>query len=241
MTESSIAAPFVTFKKEAELQSHTISRCDMSGQILSEVELEPRIFGRKVNVPLMHQVVLAQLAAARQGTHSTLRQREVRGGGAKPFRQKGTGRARQGSTRASQWVGGGVPHGPKPRSYKQHTPKKMIRMALYSAMSDRASEGKVALIDEWSFASPSTKDAMRALDANRLSGNVLIVLDDTSTLDHSSVSNAELSLRNISRVQTIKPGELNVYDVLRNDWLVFDDRSMAAITGTLAGEGGDDQ
>ena len=242
MTESPAAAPFTTFRKEVELQRYTVSRRDMSGQVLSEVELEPGIFGRKVNVYLMHQVVLAQLAAARQGTHSTLRQREVRGGGAKPFRQKGTGRARQGSTRASQWVGGGVPHGPKPRSYEQRTPKKMTRMALYSAMSDRASEGRVALIDEWSFTTPSTKGALQALDANKLSGKLLIVLNDTSVPDVSSISNAKLSLRNIPHVQIVTVEALSAYDVLRNDWLVFDDRSMAALTGKAsAAKGGDDQ
>ncbi len=232
MVKSSATVPSTTFKKEVEFQSHTIERRDMSGKVLSKVDLEPSIFGRKVNAYLMHQVVLAQLAAARQGTHSTLRQREVRGGGAKPFRQKGTGRARQGSTRASQWVGGGVPHGPKPRSYEQRTPKKMIKMALYSAVSDRASEGRIALIDEWRFATPSTKSALQALDANGLSGRLLIVLNDisndTSVSDAYSVSNVELSLRNIPRVQIIKVGELNTYDVLRNDWLVFDDRSMDA-------------
>ncbi len=237
MAKSSAMVPFTTFKKEVELQSHTIFRRDMSGKVLSEVDLEPGIFGRKVNAYLMHQVVLAQLAAARQGTHSTLRQREVRGGGAKPFRQKGTGRARQGSTRASQWVGGGVPHGPKPRSYEQRTPKKMIKMALYSAMSDRASEGRVALIDEWRFATPNTKSALQALDANELSGRLLIVLNDTSVSDAYSGSNAELSLRNIPRVHIVKLGELNTYDVLRNDWLVFDDRSMDALTK----RGGDDR
>ncbi len=214
-----------TFRKVLELQMHTVARRNLKGEVLSEVELQPGMFGMEPNVPVMHQVVVAQLAAARKGTHSTLRQREVRGGGAKPFRQKGTGRARQGSIRANQWVGGGVAHGPKPRSYQQHTPKKMVKLALYSAMSDRASEGRVAWLDSWSFDIPSTKDAGRALVTLELDGKLLVVLDT------SSGDVAEMSLRNIPRVQIIQVSELNAYDILCNDWLVFDDASMARLTG----------
>ncbi|MHB8263013.1 MAG: 50S ribosomal protein L4 [Acidimicrobiales bacterium] len=213
------------YRKAPELQTYTVARRNLKGEVLSEVELQPGMFGLDPNVPVMHQVVVAQLAAARKGTHSTLRQREVRGGGAKPFRQKGTGRARQGSIRANQWVGGGVAHGPKPRSYRQHTPKKMVKLALYSAMSDRASEGRVAWLDSWSFDIPSTKDAGRALVTLELDGKLLVVLDA------SSGDTAEMSLRNIPRVQIVQASELNAYDILRNDWLVFDDASMARLTG----------
>src|SRR5271155_3172578 len=146
------------------------------GAVTGTVELDPEFFAVQPNVPLMHQVVLAQLAAGRSGTQSTRTRAEVSGGGAKPFRQKGTGRARQGSTRSPQWTGGGVALGPKPRSYRQRTPKKMIRLALLSALSDRASEGKVAVVDQWSFPAPKTKDAVTALAALELGGRVLVVL-----------------------------------------------------------------
>ncbi|MCL4434703.1 MAG: 50S ribosomal protein L4 [Actinobacteria bacterium] len=214
-----------TYRKVPELRTYTVARRNLKGEVLSEVALQPGMFGLEPNIPVMHQVVVAQLAAARKGTHSTLRQREVRGGGAKPFRQKGTGRARQGSIRASQFVGGGVAHGPKPRSYRQHTPKKMVKLALYSAMSDRAAEGKVAWIDRWSFDVPSTKDAGKALATLELDGRLLVVLGPS----YGDI--AEMSLRNIPRVQIVQVGELNAYDVLCSDWLVFDDASMARLTG----------
>ena len=129
------------------------------------VDLPDELFGIEPNVAVMHQVVTAQLAAARAGTHSTKTRAEVAGGGAKPWRQKGTGRARQGSIRAPQWRGGGVAHGPKPRDYRQRTPKKMIRLALRSALSDRAAEGKVLVVDEWGIDEPRTKDAIELLGA----------------------------------------------------------------------------
>ena len=137
-----------------------------------------RIFGIQPNVPVMHQVVTAQLAAARSGTHSTKTRAEVSGGGAKPWRQKGTGRARQGSTRAPHWRGGGVAHGPQPRSYRQRTPKKMVWLALRSALSDRAATGMVTVVDDWGFAAPKTKDAVAALKAVGVadSERVLVVL-----------------------------------------------------------------
>ena len=129
------------------------------------VELPDHIFGIEPNVAVMHQVVTAQLAAKRAGTHSTKTRSEVRGGGAKPWRQKGTGRARQGSIRAPQWRGGGVAHGPKPRDYSQRTPKKMVQLALRSALSDRASESKVVVVDDWAIDAPKTKDAVKLLEA----------------------------------------------------------------------------
>src|SRR5690349_146865 len=135
----------------------TIDTKNASGAKAGTAELDDAIFGIQPNVPVMHQVVTAQLAAARSGTQSTLTRAEVRGGGAKPWRQKGTGRARAGSTRAPNWSGGGVALGPKPRSYKQKTPKKMVQLALRSALSDRASEGRIAVVEAWDWAAPKTK------------------------------------------------------------------------------------
>src|SRR5580704_17793901 len=134
----------------------------VDGAVTGSLELDEAIFGIQPNVFVLHQVVTAQLAAARRGTQSTKTRAEVSGGGKKPFKQKGTGRARQGSTRAPHWAGGGVALGPKPRSYKQRTPKKMIRLALASALSDRAAEGRVLVVDEWGFEEPRTKDALEA-------------------------------------------------------------------------------
>ena len=147
-----------------------------AGKAAGSVELDDAIFGIEPNVPVMHQVVTAQLAARRAGTQSTKTRAEVRGGGAKPWKQKGTGRARAGSSRGPLWIGGGVAHGPKPRSYAQRTPKKMIRLALRSALSDRASEGKVLVVDDWAFETPSTKGAVAALAALGAEGRVLVVL-----------------------------------------------------------------
>lgn len=178
------------------------------------VELVDEVFGRQPNVPLMHQVVTAQLAARRAGTHSTKSRSEVRGGGAKPWKQKGTGRARQGSTRAPQWRGGGIVHGPKPRSYRQRTNKKMVRLALWSALSDRAAEGKVVVVDSWDFDAPRTKDALAALQALELSGRVLVVLDPDDR-------NAWLSFRNVPSVHLLAADQLNAYDVLCSDVVVF--------------------
>ena len=195
------------------------------------VELPDDIFGIEPNVAVMHQVVTAQLAAKRAGTHSTKTRAEVRGGGAKPWRQKGTGRARQGSIRAPQWRGGGVAHGPKPRDYSQRTPKKMVRLALRSALSDRAQEQKIVVVDDWAIDAPRTKDAVKLLQAIGLrtkgerEGRVLVVLFRTD-------ENAWKSLRNLGdRVQIVLPEELNTYDVLLNDWLVF---SQPALETTIA-------
>jgi large subunit ribosomal protein L4 len=172
-------------------------------------------------------VITAQLAAARAGTQSTKTRAQVAGGGAKPFRQKGTGRARQGSTRSPQWVGGGIALGPKPRSYRQRTPKKMIRLALYSALSDRAGEDRVALIDEWTFGAPRTKDAVAALSALDLEGRILVVLGPDDGI-------ADRSLANLQRVQTVQVAELNAYDILRSDWVVFTDATVPGETEPVA-------
>jgi large subunit ribosomal protein L4 len=191
----------------------------VAGDIVRSVELDESYFGIQPNVPVMHQVVTAQLAARRSGTQSTKTRAEVSGGGAKPWRQKGTGNARQGSKRAPHWSGGGVALGPKPRSYKQKTPKKMVQLALRSALSDRATEGKVAVVDSWSFAAPRTKDALAALEALGLTGKVLLVVgreDET----------AYKSFRNLQDVQVLLVNELNAYDILCNDWVVFTEATV---------------
>ncbi|MCA1684311.1 MAG: 50S ribosomal protein L4, partial [Actinobacteria bacterium] len=144
------------------------------GSTAGSVTLDDTLFGIAPNAAVLHQVVTAQLAAARSGTQSTKTRAEVRGGGAKPWRQKGTGRARQGSSRAPHFTGGGVALGPKPRKYNQKTPKKMVQLALRSALSDRAAEGKVVVVDAWTFTTPRTKDARTALAALGLAGRVLV-------------------------------------------------------------------
>jgi large subunit ribosomal protein L4 len=185
-----------------------------AGADAGTLELDDATFGIEPNVPVMHQVVTAQLAARRAGTQSTKTRAEVRGGGAKPWKQKGTGRARQGSTRSPQWIGGGVALGPKPRSYAQKTPKKMIKLALRSALSDRAADGKVVVVDGWGFDTPSTKGAVAALAALGLEGRILVVLsrDDVG---------AWKSFRNLQNVHILEAGHLNTYDVLVNDYVVF--------------------
>ena len=197
-------------------------------------DLPEAIFGIQPNVPVMHQVVTAQLAAARSGTHATKSRAEVSGGGAKPWRQKGTGRARQGSSRAPHWRGGGVAHGPQPRSYRQRTPKKMVWLALRSALSDRASEGRVAAVDRWSFAAPRTKDAIAALAALGLEGKVLLVVSLGDEV-------AYRSFRNLPDVHLILTGELNAYDVLCNDWVVFSRSTLPGVSTevTPGGDGGE--
>ena len=178
------------------------------------IELDDAIFGITPNVSVMHQVVTAQLAAARRGTQSTLTRAEVRGGGAKPWRQKGTGRARAGSLRAPNFSGGGVALGPKPRSYKQKTPKKMVQLALRSALSDRASEGRVAVVEAWDWAEPKTKVADAALRTLGIEGKVLLVVGTDDEL-------AFKAFRNLTHVHIQVRGELNAYDTLCSDWVVF--------------------
>ncbi|MDO5533799.1 MAG: 50S ribosomal protein L4 [Propionibacteriaceae bacterium] len=190
-----------------------------------KADLPADLFGQPTNVPLIHQVVVAQLAAARQGTHSTKTRGEVRGGGAKPWRQKGTGRARQGSRRAPQWTGGGIVHGPTPHGYAQRTPKKMVAAALRSALSDRARDGRVHVIDSFvSGDKPSTKAALQALET--VTGKrVLVVL-------HRDEEIAWLSLRNVASVHVIAPDQLNAYDVVVADDVVF---TAAALDVFVAG------
>lgn len=192
----------------------TLDRRSVTGETTGSVDLDESVFGIQPNVPVLHQVVTAQLAAARAGTQSTKTRAEVSGGGKKPFKQKGTGRARQGSERAPHFAGGGVALGPKPRSYRQKTPRKMIQLALRSALSDRAAEGKVAVVDSWSWTTPSTKSARAALSTLGFEGRVLVVLARND-------EEAYKSFRNLPEVQVILQSELNAYDILCNDWIVF--------------------
>ncbi|MBK6856944.1 MAG: 50S ribosomal protein L4 [Microthrixaceae bacterium] len=180
-----------------------------------KADLDPAVFGLEPNVSVMAQVVTAQLAARRAGTQSTKTRAEVSGGGSKPWAQKGTGRARAGSSRSPIWTGGGVALGPKPRKYTQRTPKKMVKLALRSALSDRAADSKVLVVDSWDFGdTPSTKAAKAALASLGTEGRVLVVLADADAV-------AARSFRNLPEVQIIAARELNAYDVLVNDFVVF--------------------
>jgi large subunit ribosomal protein L4 len=194
-----------------------------------EVDLPAEIFDVEVNIPLIHQVVVAQQAAARQGTHSTKTRGEVRGGGRKPYRQKGTGRARQGSVRAPQYAGGGTVHGPQPRNYAQRTPKKMVAAALRGALSDRARDGRIHVVESLiSGDTPSTKSALAALRgvvAER--ANFLVVLERSDALTW-------LSLRNAVEVHIVAVDQLNTYDVLDSDDIVFTQGAYDAFVGGTA-------
>jgi len=185
-----------------------------AGKDSGNIELAASVFGVQPNVPVMHQVVTAQLAHRRAGTQSTKTRSEVSGGGKKPFKQKGTGGARQGSTRAPHYSGGAVALGPKPRKYGERTPKKMIKLALASALSDRVNEDRVVVVDDWSFTAPSTKSASAALKSLGVSGSVLVVVGPND-------ANVEKSFRNLHDAQVITADELNAYDVLCNEWVVF--------------------
>src|SRR3984957_9532514 len=207
-------------KDRPALAERTVERKSIAGAVLGKVNLEPSIFGVTPNMAVMHQVVKAQLAAKRSGNQSTTTRKEVRGGGKKPFNQKGTGGARQGTIRAPHYPGGGIALGPKPRSYEQKTPKKMIRLALYSALSDRAQLEQIVVLDSFSpWSEPKTKDALAFLEALGLEGKILVVLsrDDETALR---------SFRNLMNVKTIDAGELNPCDVLDSDWVVFTDATL---------------
>jgi|SRR5690606_20147806 len=200
----------------------TVSVLDPKGAADGTVELPAEIFDVQVNVPLIHQVVVAQLAAARQGTHATKTRGQVAGGGAKPYRQKGTGRARQGSIRAPQFTGGGIVHGPQPRSYAQRTPKKMKAAALRGALSDRARHGRVHVVARFVDGdTPSTKTAMATLQNLTERKNVLVVVERG---DELSVK----SLRNVPQVHLIVADQLNTYDVLCADDVVFTQDALNA-------------
>ena len=199
---------------------------DVAGKKAGSVDLPAELFDAQTNVPLIHQVVVAQQAAARQGTSSTKRHGEVSGTGKKPFKQKGTGRARQGSLRAPQMRGGYVTHGPKPRDYDQRTPKKMKAAAVRGAVSDRARNGRLHVINEFAIGqTPSTKAAAAILAQLTQRRNVLIVLDRTDDLSYKS-------LRNIQGVHVLPVDQINAYDILLSDDLVF---TKAALDAFIAG------
>jgi large subunit ribosomal protein L4 len=203
-----------------------------SGTTDSTAELPDEIFDAKVNVPLIHQVVVAQLAAARQGTHAAKTRGDVRGGGKKPYRQKGTGRARQGSLRAPQYAGGGTVHGPQPRSYAQRTPKKMKAAALRGALSDRARHGRVQVVSGFvDGTEPRTKDALAVLSSvagtDRGRVNVLVVARRDDELTRKS-------LRNVVGVHVLADDQLNTYDVLAADHVVFTADALTAFVGRSA-------
>ncbi len=195
-----------------------------SGKSAASIDLADTMFGIVPNVAVMHQVVVAQLAHRRAGTQSTKGRAQVRGGGKKPFSQKGTGNARQGSIRAPHFAGGAVSLGPTPRKYSQRTPKKMVQLALRSALSDRTNDGKVVVVDAWSFDKPSAKAGAAALAAIGATGKVLVVVK-------SSASDVAKSMRNLVDVHVMLTSELNAYDILCSDWVVFSQDSLPVTDG----------
>jgi large subunit ribosomal protein L4 len=211
----------------------TVDVIGVDGSTAGSVELPGAIFDAQANIPLMHQVVVGQLAAARQGTHKVKTRGEVAGGGKKPYKQKGTGRARQGSIRAPQFAGGGVAHGPVPRDYTQRTPKKMKAAALRGALSDRAREGRVSVVSTFvEGETPKTKDALKVLGSVAKTTKVLVVL---GRADEASW----LSLRNVPTVHLLAADQLNTYDVLVADEVVFTSVALdefLAVTGNKEGE-----
>src|SRR6195952_1715036 len=203
----------------------TLNVIDSKGKKVGSVDLPAETFDVQTNVPLIHQVVVAQLAAARQGTHNTLRRGEVSGAGRKPFKQKGTGRARQGSIRAPQMTGGGIVHGPTPRSYDQRTPKKMIAAALLGSLSDRARGSRVHVVDSLTLGPvPSTQMALALLTQIATSKHVLVVVERGDDI-------AVRSVRNVPEVHVLTYDQLNAYDVLVSDDIVF---TKGAIDGFIA-------
>ncbi|BCK70428.1 50S ribosomal protein L4 [Streptomyces platensis] len=208
----------------------TIDILSPAGDKAGSVELPTEIFDAKVSVPLIHQVVVAQLAAARQGTHKTKTRGEVRGGGKKPYRQKGTGRARQGSTRAPQFAGGGIVHGPVPRDYSQRTPKKMKVAALRGALTDRARNSRIHVVAGVVEGDISTKAAKTLLGKVSERKNVLLVAERSDEA-------AWLSARNLPQVHILEPGQLNTYDVLVSDDVVFTKAAFESfVSGPKAAE-----
>jgi len=207
------------------MATETIDVVDLKGKKTGSLELPADIFDVTVNVPLIHQVVVAQLAAARQGTHKTKGRGEVSGAGRKPFKQKGTGRARQGSIRAPQMTGGGIVHGPVPRSYAQRTPKKMIAQALLGALSDRARGGRIHAVTAFGEKTPSTKVASDFLSTIAPSKNVLVVLDRNDEVSLKSV-------RNLPQVHVLSADQLNAYDVLISDDIVFTEEAFTSFVNS---------
>jgi large subunit ribosomal protein L4 len=195
---------------------------------VGSVNLSDAVFGAEVNRGLVHQVVKAQLADRRQGTAKTKVKSEVRGGGRKPFKQKGTGNARQGSTRSPLMVGGGQNFGPQPRSYAERTPKEMVRGALRSALSDRVKSARVIILDKLAFANPKTKDAEKVIKDTFKLDKVLVVA--------GADQNVELSMRNLKGVRMLRTEGLNVYDILKHDWLMMTQDAVKAIEARLGVE-----
>ncbi len=209
--------------------NNSLDVIDSKGKKVGSVDLPAETFDVQTNVPLIHQVVVAQLAAARQGTHNTLRRGEVSGAGRKPFKQKGTGRARQGSIRAPQMTGGGIVHGPHPRDYSQRTPKKMIAAALRGALSDRARGGRIHVIDSLSVGEvPSTKAMVELFAAIAPSRHVLVVIERDDIVSHKSV-------RNVKEVHVLNWDQLNAYDVLVSDDIVFTKGAFDAFVAAKSG------
>ncbi|WP_137993937.1 50S ribosomal protein L4 [Streptomyces vilmorinianum] len=205
----------------------TIDILSPSGDKTGTVELPAEIFEAKISIPLIHQVVVAQLAAARQGTHKVKTRGEVRGGGKKPYRQKGTGRARQGSTRAPQFAGGGVVHGPVPRDYSQRTPKKMKAAALRGALSDRANHSRIHVVSGVVEGGISTKAAKTLFGKISERKNLLLVVERSDEA-------AWLSARNLPQVHILEPGQLNTYDVMRSDDVVFTQTALESFVSGAA-------
>ncbi len=201
-------------KEAPSLELVTVDYKNVEGTVIGSVNLDKTIFSLPPKIALLHQVVTAHLASRRRGTQSTKTRAEVKGGSAKPFRQKGTGSARQGTIRAPHYVGGGIALGPKPRSYDMKTPKKMIRQALYMALSDRAASKRVIVIDEWKFAVPKTKDALLALKNLDTDGKILVVI----TRDDET---AVRSFSNLTNIIAVPQDQLTAYDVLASDYIIF--------------------
>ena len=204
----------------------TLELINQEKKKIGTIELREDVFAVSVNVPLVHQVLKAQLAGRRQGTAKTKTKSEVRGGGRKPFRQKGTGNARQGSTRSPLHPGGGQSFGPQPRSYEQATPKEMIRGALRSVLSDRVKANRLLVVDEFKLGSIKTK-ALSSLLKDKLQLDQVLIVDDSNR-------NLELSGRNIPRLKVLRTEGLNVYDMVRNEWVVITKRAVQAIETRLA-------
>lgn len=205
----------------------TIEMKDASGKKVKDAELSAAVFEIEPNVHVMHEVVRSQRAARRQGTHDTLTRGQVRGGGKKPWRQKGTGRARQGTIRAPQWAGGGTVFGPHPRSYAFKVPAKVVKLAMRSALSAKLADGEIVVVDQLSFEKPSTNQAAEVLKNLGLEGRVTIIVPDDEV-------NTFLSFRNLSKVRVIGVSELNTLDFIDNKALVLTDAALTRIEEVLA-------
>jgi large subunit ribosomal protein L4 len=199
---------------------------DMAGKVLRQLDLDERVFGIEPNMAVMHQAVVAQLANQRKGTHSTKTRGEVAGGGKKPWRQKGTGRARQGSTRAPHWRGGGIVFGPKPRDYHQDFPRKMRRLAMRSVLSAKLRDGEVVVIDNFTLPAPKTREMKAALTTIGATGSTLVVLGGAN-------DEIKRAAANLPKVRAVAPGSTNLLDVLNHQWLVLTVEAIDTLTTTL--------